>query len=83
MFITQVYMYSNSTSFMLVVVVVVRLLHCLITYVPKIPYYYRFIEWEDFSAHAMVPNPKSGTAVLPKMITEVIHPSQLVKSSHK
>ena len=30
----------------------------------------RFVEWEDFADHAMVHNPKGGTAVLPKMITE-------------
>jgi len=28
------------------------------------------VEWEDFADHAMVHNPKGGTAVLPKMITE-------------
>ena len=28
------------------------------------------MEWEDFADHAMVHNPKGGTAVLPKMITE-------------
>jgi hypothetical protein len=32
--------------------------------------FYRFVEWEDFADHAMVHNPKGGTAVLPKMITE-------------
>jgi hypothetical protein len=30
----------------------------------------RFVEWEDFADHAMVHNPKGGTAVLPKMIIE-------------
>ncbi|KAJ1423734.1 hypothetical protein B484DRAFT_398545 [Ochromonadaceae sp. CCMP2298] len=29
-----------------------------------------FVEWEDFADHAMVHNPKGGTAVLPKMITQ-------------
>jgi hypothetical protein len=28
-----------------------------------------FVEWEGFAEHAMVYNPKGGTAVLPKMIT--------------
>lgn len=28
-----------------------------------------YVEWEDFADHAMVFNPKGGTAVLPKMIT--------------
>lgn len=28
------------------------------------------MEWEDFADHAMVYNPKGGTAVLPKVITE-------------
>jgi hypothetical protein len=28
------------------------------------------VEWEDFADHAMVHNPKGGTAVLPKMIIE-------------
>ncbi len=31
----------------------------------------RFVEWEDFADHAMVHNPRGGTAVLPKMITAV------------
>jgi len=30
-----------------------------------------FVEWQDFADHAMVQNPKGGTAVLPKMITAV------------
>jgi hypothetical protein len=29
-----------------------------------------FVEWEDFADHAMVYNPKGGTAVLPKIIIE-------------
>mmetsp|Transcript_2747 Transcript_2747/g.5898 ORF Transcript_2747/g.5898 Transcript_2747/m.5898 type:complete len:268 (-) Transcript_2747:123-926(-) len=28
-----------------------------------------FVEWKEFADHAMVHNPKGGTAVLPKMIT--------------
>ena len=31
---------------------------------------FRFVEWEDFADHAMVHNPRGGTAVLPKMITQ-------------
>jgi hypothetical protein len=31
--------------------------------------YYRFLKWQDFASHAMVHNPKGGTAVLPKQIT--------------
>jgi len=30
------------------------------------------VEWEDFADHAMVYNPKGGTAVLPKVITETL-----------
>jgi hypothetical protein len=32
----------------------------------------RYIEWKDFSDHAMVQNPRGGTAVFPNMITAVI-----------
>ena len=31
--------------------------------------YIRFILWESFAEHASVPNPRGGTAVLPKQIT--------------
>ena len=40
---------------------------------------FRFVEWEDFADHAMVQNPKGGTAVQPKLITEVVKPSADVR----
>jgi hypothetical protein len=30
-----------------------------------------FVEWQNFADHAMVPNPKGGTAVIPKMINSL------------
>lgn len=43
----------------------------------------RFVEWEDFADHAMVYNPKGGTAVLPKVITETVHSQSKEKFSVK
>lgn len=34
-----------------------------------------FVEWEDFADHAMIYNPKGGTAVQPKVITERVKSS--------
>jgi hypothetical protein len=41
------------------------------------------VEWEDFADHAMVHNPKGGTAVLPKMITEKAKMDGFVTKSKK
>lgn len=43
-----------------------------------------FVEWEDFADHAMVHNPKGGTAVLPKMITELVKvDTKILHKKHK
>lgn len=41
------------------------------------------MEWEDFADHAMVHNPKGGTAVLPKMITEKAKTDNFVHSKSR
>mmetsp|Transcript_119010 Transcript_119010/g.336576 ORF Transcript_119010/g.336576 Transcript_119010/m.336576 type:complete len:113 (+) Transcript_119010:1-339(+) len=45
-----------------------------------------FVEWHDFADHAMIQNPKGGTAVQPKLITQVVKPSDEMrgrKALHK
>mmetsp|Transcript_13655 Transcript_13655/g.22778 ORF Transcript_13655/g.22778 Transcript_13655/m.22778 type:complete len:258 (+) Transcript_13655:92-865(+) len=42
-----------------------------------------FVEWEDFADHAMVHNPKGGTAVLPKMITSKEKTDNMVNKRNK